>query len=78
MTPDCYTPAQIAEQTGLTVQTVRAYLTEQFPRHEYETWWRLTVEEYEFAVGQLRAARAIMFHQPRRILRRKQVMLPIF
>jgi len=73
-----YTPHDIAIEVGLSPQTVRAYLRERFPAHESQTWWRLDQSEYESVLGQLRAARALMFHQPRRVLHRSQLLIPLF
>lgn len=75
---DCYTPQQIAKECGLSPQTVRTYLREKFSAHEYNSWWRLSEVEYEFAVGQLRAAQNVRTRQPLRELHRADMLLPLF
>lgn len=76
--PDNYTPQQIAAATGVSPQTVRRYLLENWRAHERGQWWRLSSAEYEFAVGQLRAAANVGTRQPRRELHRSNVLLPMF
>lgn len=73
-----YTPRQIAAATGCSERTVREYLLDRFAAHEWHSWWRLSAADYEFVVGQLRAAKNVGTRQPRRELRRRNLLLPLF